>query len=252
MVNLTVKIECSVLSDVGSVRANNEDAVAVDATCGLAIVADGMGGYNAGEVASRMAVDGIRSELGQWLEAADAKMPSAAVFRAMQAAVDSTNRAIFEAANTHAEWAGMGTTLVLAVQRGSKVHIGHIGDSRAYHLHRGTLRQVTRDHSLLQEQLDAGLITRKDAAHSGYRGLITRALGIEDTVLLDTKTLDFAAGDSLLLCSDGLTDMLSDTEIAVVMSTSDPVDLQVKRLVRAANTRGGLDNISVILLRVEK
>lgn len=247
-----MKIECSALTDVGSVRANNEDAVLVNASCGLAIVADGMGGYKAGEVASRMAVEGIESELGQWLEAADAKMPSTAVMRAMQAAVDSTNRAIFEAANTHAEWAGMGTTLVLAVLRGHRVHIGHVGDSRAYHFHRGVLRQITRDHSLLQEQLDAGLITREDAVHSGYRGLITRALGVEDTVLLDTEKLELAAGDAILLCSDGLTDMLSDTEIAAVISTDDPIDVQTSQLIDAANARGGLDNVSAILLRVVK
>ena len=242
--------EYSALTDVGRQRANNEDAVMVDAAHGVVLLADGMGGYNAGEVASALAVDLIAGELGRWLTEAAASATPRDVRRAMEICVDNANRAIFDAAHTHDAYAGMGTTLVLAALRGAVAVIGHVGDSRAYRLRDGALMQLTRDHSLLQEQIDIGLITPAEAAASGNRNLVTRALGVEDTVLLDVQEVELAPGDVLLLCSDGLNDMLADADIAAILATADPLADKSRRLVDEANARGGRDNVSVVLVRV--
>ncbi len=237
------------LTDVGRLRANNEDAVSVDPTHGIAVLADGMGGYNAGEVASAMAVDLISADMSLWLAQAQGGGVRD-LRRAMEICVDHANRAIFEAAHDHDAYAGMGTTLVMAVVRGDAVVIGHVGDSRAYRWRARSLRQLTRDHSLLQEQLDIGLITPAEAATSSNRNLVTRALGVEDTVLLDVMDTDLLPGDVLLLCSDGLSDMLGDDEIAAILSTDEALEARCQHLVDAANARGGRDNVSVILVGV--
>lgn len=240
------------LTDVGCVRANNEDAVRVDEARGVAVLADGMGGYNAGEVASAMAVELIGEALAAWLDEAGADASAHDVLRAMEDSTDQANRRIFEAANTHADCAGMGTTVVLAVLREDQVLVGHAGDSRAYLWRDGVLAQLTRDHSLLQEQLDAGLITPQQAAVSGYRSWVTRALGVEDTVLLETSQHALRAGDTLLLCSDGLTEMVPDRTIAAILVDAAPLPTQAQRLIDAAKSAGGRDNVSVILIHVEQ
>ena len=247
-----MSITSCALTDVGCVRANTEDAVRVDADRGLAVLADGMGGYNAGEVASAMAVEYLSAALGEWLDQADAGVSSSAVLRAMEEAADQANRRIFESANTHADYAGMGTTVVLVVLRPDQLWVGHAGDSRAYRWCDGVLTQLTRDHSLLQEQLDAGLITPEQAAVSGYRSWVTRALGVEDTVLLETAQHELRAGDVLLLCSDGLTEMISDAHIAEVLNAQAPLEVQAQQLIDAAKAAGGRDNVSVILIGIDK
>lgn len=241
--------EYSALTDVGRLRANNEDAVMVDAGHGIVVLADGMGGYNAGEVASALAVDLIAGELGRWLAEAAASATPRDVRRAMEICVDNANRAIFDAAHTHDAYAGMGTTLVMAALHGAVAVIGHVGDSRAYRWRAGALAQLTRDHSLLQEQIDIGLITPAEAAASGNRNLVTRALGVEDTVLLDVQEVELAPGDLLLLCSDGLNDMLTDADIAAILAAPDALTDKSRRLVDEANARGGRDNVSVVLVR---
>lgn len=235
--------------DTGRARSNNEDAVAIDTGCGLAVLADGMGGYNAGEVASGMATSFIHTELGRWLAEAGAQAPEADVRRAMEICVDNANRAIFNAANAQAQYAGMGTTLVVAAFRAGHALIGHVGDSRAYRLRGGRLQQVTRDHSLLQEQLDAGLISPEQAAFSANKNLVTRAVGVEDTVLLETHLHEVQPGDLYLLCSDGLSDMLSDPTIAQILQTQPALPDAGRQLIAAANEAGGKDNISVVLVR---
>jgi len=240
------------LTDVGRLRANNEDAVRVDVEHGIAVLADGMGGYNAGEVASAMAVNLIADELGRWLHEAATVATLRDVRRAMEICVDNANRAIFETANTHADCAGMGTTLVMAVLLGSTLVIGHVGDSRAYRWRAGVLTLLTRDHSLLQEQIDIGLITPADAAASGYRNLVTRALGVEDTVLLDVQEVGIASGDVLLLCSDGLNDMLHDADIAAVLGSAESPHEMSQHLIELANGRGGRDNVSVIVVKAQE
>jgi PPM family protein phosphatase len=143
----------------------------------------------------------------------------------------------------------MGTTLVVAVFRGMRLLVGHVGDSRAYRLRAGRLQQITRDHSLLQEQIDAGLITPEQAAFSANKNLVTRAVGVEDTVLVETHLHEVQPGDLFLMCSDGLSDMLDDVSIGHVLQMHDSLAAAAKALIEAANEAGGKDNISVILAR---
>jgi PPM family protein phosphatase len=246
-VPLTIELQSAV--DPGRARSNNEDSVATDPEVGLAVLADGMGGYNAGEVASNMATSFIRTELGRWLREASTQASDAEVRRAMDICVDNANRAIFNAANSNPQYAGMGTTLVVAVFRDTRVLLGHVGDSRCYRLREGRLQQITRDHSLLQEQIDAGLITPEQAAFSANKNLVTRAVGVEDTVLLETHQHDVQPGDVFLMCSDGLSDMLDDEGILQVMQANPALEPGTKALIAAANDAGGKDNISVILGR---
>jgi protein phosphatase len=245
--------EYSALTDVGRVRTNNEDSVLLDQQYGIVVLADGMGGYNAGEIASAMAVEQIRDQLTSWLQSQAARTVTARdLRRAMEICVDNVNRAIFEAAFANPEYAGMGTTLVMATPLRSTLLIGHVGDSRAYRWRAGALVQLTRDHSLLQEHVDAGLITPAEAAVSSYRSLVTRALGVEDTVLLDVQEVPVDPGDVILLCSDGLTDMVADDQLATVLGDPAPLDALSQRLVDMANSGGGRDNVSVALIRASK
>ena len=236
--------------DTGRARSNNEDSVAVDETTSLAVLADGMGGYNAGEVASNMATSFIKTELGRWLAEAASRAGDIDVRRAMDICVDNANRAIFNAANANPQYAGMGTTLVVAVFRDGQLRLGHVGDSRAYRWRGGLLSQITRDHSLLQEQIDAGLISPEQAAFSANKNLVTRAVGVEDTVLLETHLHEMQPGDVYLMCSDGLSDMLDDAMIARLLQTHESLAAAGGALIAAANEAGGKDNIAVILVRV--
>ncbi|MDE1950432.1 MAG: Stp1/IreP family PP2C-type Ser/Thr phosphatase [Burkholderiales bacterium] len=242
-------IELFAAVDPGRSRSNNEDSVALDDAVSLAVLADGMGGYNAGEVASSMATSFIAAELGRWLREASIQASDAEVRRAMDICVDNANRAIFNAANSNPQYAGMGTTLVVGVFRDNRLLVGHVGDSRCYRLRGGRLQQITRDHSLLQEQIDAGLITPEQAAFSANKNLVTRAVGVEDTVLLETHLHDVMPGDMFLMCSDGLTDMLDDAAIGQLLQSHDSLDSGARSLIDAANDAGGKDNISVILVR---
>ena len=236
--------------DKGRARDNNEDSVALDEDCALAVLADGMGGYNAGEVASGMATSFIRTELGRWLHQAGAEASDAEVRRAMDICVDNANRAIFNAANADPKYAGMGTTLVVAVFRGPHLLVGHVGDSRAYRLRAGKLAQITRDHSLLQEQIDAGLISPEQAAFAAHKNLVTRAVGVEDTVMLETHLHDVLPGDLYLLCSDGLSDMVDDGTLTQLLKSHAVLADTGRALIDAANDAGGKDNISLVLAKV--
>lgn len=236
-------------TDTGRARSNNEDSVAIEESASLAVLADGMGGYNAGEVASGMAANFIKTELGRWLIEASGHATDADVRRAMDICVDNANRAIFNAANSNPQYAGMGTTLVVAVFRGQRLLLGHVGDSRAYRLRNGHLQQVTRDHSLLQEQIDAGLISQEQAAFSSNKNLVTRAVGVEDTVLLEMHLHDVQPGDIYLMCSDGLSDMLDDSAIEQLLMSAQTLEEVATGLIAAANDAGGKDNIAVVLAR---
>ena len=233
--------------DPGRVRANNEDSVAVDAVTQLAVLADGMGGYNAGEIASHMATTLITQELGQWLSEAGPQARSSAVRRAIETAVGHANRAIFKASQASAHCAGMGTTLVLAVFRNQRLLVAHIGDSRCYRMRGGTLMQITKDHSLLQEQLDAGWLTPEQAANSPIKNLVTRALGVENQVRLELHEHAVQSGDIYLMCSDGLSDMLDDAALSDVLRQDSVLAKMADTLVAHANEMGGRDNIAVVL-----
>ncbi len=234
-------------TDPGLARENNEDSVTFDALARLGILADGMGGYNAGEIASGMATTFIKSEMGRWLSQAGRHANAKEVRRAMEICVENANRSIFNAANSNPQYTGMGTTLVIGVFQDARVMLGHIGDSRCYRLREGEFSQVTKDHSLLQEQIDAGLITPEQAATSMNKNLVTRALGVEDTVLLEVNEHRVEPGDVYLMCSDGLSDMVDDEGIAVIMRGQGTLQQIAGQLIEAANAKGGRDNISVLL-----
>ncbi|MFM7850009.1 MAG: PP2C family protein-serine/threonine phosphatase [Rubrivivax sp.] len=236
-------------TDVGRLRSNNEDSVCVDARAGVAVLADGMGGYNAGEVAAAMASTMVCSALAMWLSEHEMLAPLA-LSQAMIRSVSQAHRAIFECARANPAYSGMATTLVLAVPAGGRVLVGHVGDSRAYRLRGGQLQRLTRDHSLMQEQIDAGLMTPAQATQSVNRNLVTRALGVGAEVVLDVSDHGLLHDDLLLLCSDGLTDMVDDDGICDLLShTRACLPDACRTLVDAANASGGRDNIAVILMR---
>ncbi|MBE7939439.1 MULTISPECIES: Stp1/IreP family PP2C-type Ser/Thr phosphatase [Ramlibacter] len=239
-------------TDPGLARENNEDSVAVDESARLAILADGMGGYNAGEIASGMATTFIKAELGRWLSQAGRNANAREIRRAMEICVDNANRSIFNSANSNPHYSGMGTTLVVGVFGEGRLMLGHIGDSRCYRLRGGVLAQITRDHSLLQEQLDAGLITPEQAAVSTNKNLVTRALGVEDAVLLEVNEFKVEPGDIYVMCSDGLSDMVDDAVIARILASGDGLEQKAVALVDAANANGGRDNISVLMARADE
>ncbi len=237
-------------TDPGRARENNEDSVAHDDTTRLAVLADGMGGYNAGEIASGMATAFIKSEMTRWLTEAGKHAKTKEIRRALEICVDNANRSIYNAASSNAQYSGMGTTLVVGVFQGDKLMLGHIGDSRCYRLRGNDFLQITRDHSLLQEQIDAGLLTAEQAATSSYKNLVTRALGVDDTVLLELNEYDVEVGDIYLMCSDGLSDMVEDAEIAGILGGEQSMEHKAEQLISVANEHGGRDNISVLLAQV--
>ena len=234
-------------TDPGLARENNEDSVTYDEPTRLGILADGMGGYNAGEIASGMATTFIKSELGRWLSQAGRHANSREVRRAMEICVENANRSIFNAANSNPHYSGMGTTLVVGVFQDERLMLGHIGDSRCYRLRGAELVQITKDHSLLQEQMDAGLITPEQAAVSTNKNLVTRALGVEDAVLLEVNEHRVEPGDIYVMCSDGLSDMIDDEAIGRILQGEGTLEEKSALLVEAANANGGRDNISVLL-----
>ena len=251
-----VPLDIALLSHPGMVRPHNEDTVFADSASGLVVLADGMGGYNAGEVASGIAVNVVSSGLlpelasGRELSKVDVQTGLTHAALLLQMQIAAANKGIYEAAQTRPECAGMGTTIVAALFHRNRVSIGHIGDSRCYRLRGEKFEQLTHDHSLLQEQIDAGLITAEQAAFSANKNLVTRAVGVEDTVLLETHQHDVLPGDVYVLCSDGLTDMLDDETIAQLLQRCELLPEAATALIDAANDAGGKDNISVVLARV--
>ena len=239
-------------TDPGLTRDNNEDAVAFDQQTGLCILADGMGGYNAGEIASGMACAFIKSEMSRWLAQVGKHANGKEIRRAMEICVQNANHSIFNAANSNPQYTGMGTTLVIGVFQEDRLILGHIGDSRCYRLRGDVFEQITKDHSLLQEQLDAGLITPQQALTSSNKNLVTRALGVEDSVLLDVSEHRVELNDLYVLCSDGLSDMVRDNVISDVMTGYAELKLQARQLIAAANVGGGRDNISVVLIHAKE
>jgi protein phosphatase len=236
------------------VRSHNEDSIAADAEIGLAVLADGMGGYNAGEVASGIAVELIRSEMKKaLLKKKPEEMNGHDAERLIEAHATRANSAIFQASQSQPQYSGMGTTLVVALWHDNQISVGHIGDSRLYRLRGGALEQITRDHSLLQEQIDSGMITKEQARHSQNKNLVTRAVGIDPEVETEVHTYSVQPGDVYLLCSDGLSDMVTDEDVQLTLSTlAANLPLAAEQLVQQANDNGGRDNVSVILVRIAR
>jgi protein phosphatase len=254
--NLSQAIEIASCSDPGIVRSHNEDSIAADAAKGLVVLADGMGGYNAGEVASGMATTVITTELQHLLDENPPYTMEPSTGKAhgetlLREQIAKANTSIYQAAQSQPQYSGMGTTLVVAMFYDNKVTIAHIGDSRGYRLRGEAFEQLTRDHSLLQEQLDSGMITPEQAKFSQNKNLVTRALGIDPTVEPELHVYETRPGDVYLLCSDGLNDMVTDEDIGMTLQTlSANLRLAAQQLVQMANDSGGRDNVSVILVRV--
>lgn len=253
--NLAAVLEIATATDAGRVRPHNEDSIAADAGIGLAVLADGMGGHNAGEVASGIAVAMLSSEMKRALEARVPRGIGVAgeplAVKLVRETSAKANAAIYQAARSRPQYAGMGTTLVMALFYGQRVTVGHVGDSRLYRLRAGRFEQITRDHSLRQEQIDGGLITRAQARYSQNRNLVTRAVGVDPEVETEVHTYEVEPGDIYLLCSDGLSDMIPDQDIhGALGALQSNLPLAARQLVQFANDSGGHDNISVILVRV--
>ena len=254
--SLRGKIQLAEITDTGKVREHNEDAIGSNADIGLMVLADGMGGYNAGEVASGIAVQTI-TELAS--EGADRESrndtdPSTGLMRqsiVLRDAVARANKIIFQTAQSQTHCEGMGTTLVCAMFYDNKVSLAHVGDSRAYRLRGNKFEQLTLDHSLLQELVDRGFYSEEEAQRSTNRNYVTRALGVEPTVEVEVHEFDVLPEDVFLLCSDGLPDMVEDEDIHLTISTFNAsLDVVGQQLVNLANEHGGRDNVSVMLAQV--
>lgn len=232
------------VTDTGRVREHNEDTIRWDVSGGWAILADGMGGHLAGEVASALASETIARHLAE-LQGGDAEQ----VKIILKDAVVAANRVIHAQAQTDINCHSMGTTVVAALVHDALLSSAHVGDSRLYRYNEEGLELLSRDHSLVQELVDEGVITQEDAASSVHRNVITRALGLQDTVEVDLLQVATAPGDLFVLCSDGLSDKIPHVELEQFLQGSN-LDTMARALVAEANARGGEDNISVILIRV--
>jgi len=239
-------ISCAGDTHVGVVRSGNEDNFLLDYQHGLFIVADGMGGHAAGEIASEMAVAIIAKELGSLRG-----LPEAEVGQRMRTAIRNANAAIFDRTLAEADKRGMGTTTTVLALGSQRYLIGQVGDSRAYLLRGGKLEQLTKDHSYVQEQVDAGLLTPEQARTHPYSNVITRCVGANEDVVPDLYFGTLRQGDVLLLASDGLTGMLEDEHLADILAEDGTPEAWVGRMIHEANRRGGLDNITVIVVRID-
>lgn len=226
-------------TDTGRQRRDNEDNAFVRAP--LFVVADGMGGAQAGEVASKLAVEEFQEALGEQGSAEERLIDR----------IRAANRRIYELSRTEHEHAGMGTTLTAAYLDGDHLAVAHVGDSRAYIFRDGQLTRLTQDHSLVEELVRQGKLTEEQAAEHPQRSIITRALGIEDDVDVDTWTYPVRADDVVLLCSDGLTSMIGEEQIVRILGEEPELQRAAAALIDAANEAGGRDNITVVLFRLE-
>lgn len=245
------RLEVVSLSDIGRVRAQNEDAVATDGEFGIAAVADGIGGRRSGEIASRMVadivLDKLRHQVRKFRDGTRQPMP----LQFAEQIVGEANRAVHASAARHPEREGMGTTLALALFHGQRVALLHVGDSRIYRLRDGRLQALTRDDSLLSDQLERGLIAAEDSRGSHNRHLVTQALGVAETVSVRLNEESVRSGDVFLLCTDGLSDLVEAADIELIIdSLKTNLSLAAGQLVQLANDNGGYDNISVVLVRV--
>jgi protein phosphatase len=248
----TLTIDARGTTDVGRRRDHNEDSLLVDEGLGLFIVADGMGGHAGGGTASRLAVETIRSTVAEAKERDPARFAAAdehVVPELLQQAVEEACAVIYRTAQGQPELAGMGTTVTAALVDRGTAFVAHVGDSRCYLLRDGRIYQVSEDHSLVNEQLKAGAISADEAKHSRFKNIITRSVGFEQHVQVDLMGLELESGDAVVICCDGLSNLVDDPEILRIVEEV-PLDVAPERLVALANERGGDDNITVIVIRV--
>jgi serine/threonine protein phosphatase PrpC len=254
--SLRGKLRCVGQTDTGKVRDHNEDTIAADADIGLIVLADGMGGYNAGEVASGIAVKTIVGLVREAVEREDLRVhdTSSGLARAsiiLRDAILRANKIIFQTARTQPQCEGMGTTVVGALFFDNHVSIAHVGDSRLYRIRNAILEQLTMDHSLLQELVDRGFYSPEEAQRAANKNYVTRALGVETNVDVELQEHPVQKGDLYVLCSDGLSDMVEDDDINLTMSTFGAnLETATKQLIQLGNDNGGKDNISVVVAQI--
>ena len=250
-------LEMAALTDVGRSRPHNEDAHFIDIQLRLALLCDGMGGYSAGEVASAIAIEtitkGIRDHAtpDRALGKIDGGTGLSHAATYLREQILTANQIIYDRAHSDEQYAGMGTTAVMNFFYENRVCIAHIGDSRCYRWRGDKFKQLTRDHSLLQDQIDFGLISPEEARHAQHKNLLTKAMGIDPIVEPDINEYRTEVGDIYLLCSDGLCDPVNDDELAAILSAEN-LDLVIalQQMIDLANQRGGPDNITAVLVRV--
>jgi PPM family protein phosphatase len=251
-----LRIQTGARTDLGRVRKNNEDCYQIESALNLYVLSDGMGGEAHGEVASNIAVQTVvthcqQAENNRATPIFGEPQPDVSErTNRLASAIHLANRKVFEMAEANPEKRGMGATIVAAWIDGQKLSLAHVGDSRAYLLRAGSLDQLTADHSLVAEKVRVGILTPQEADASELQSVLTRAVGTRPTVQVDSDEQMLVVGDSLLLCSDGLTRMVTDPEIASTLLTSTSAQQAADRLVELANEYGGADNVSVIALRV--
>ncbi len=254
--SLKGKLRCVGVTDTGKVREHNEDTIAFDPDVGLLVLADGMGGYNAGEVASGIAVKTIMHLVRDALQREDLSRPDAATGLSRPAiilrdAIARANKIIYQTARTQPQCEGMGTTIVAAQFFDNRIAVAHVGDSRLYRLRGGSLDQVTLDHSLLQELVDRGFYSPEEAQRAANKNYVTRALGVEASVEVEVQEHPAQRGDVYVLCSDGLSDMVEDDDIGLTINTFGAnLETVAKQLIQLGNDNGGKDNISVVIAQV--
>jgi serine/threonine protein phosphatase PrpC len=250
------KLQCVGLTDTGRVREHNEDMIAVDGELGLIVLADGMGGYNAGEVASGIAVKTVFNLVREAVEVQDLSVPDPGTGLSrpsiiLRDAIQRANKIIYQTAKSQAQCEGMGTTVVAALFYDNHISVAHVGDSRLYRLRGSSIEQVTLDHSLLQELVDRGFYSPEEAQRASNKNYVTRALGVETQVEVEMQEHPVHKGDCYLMCSDGLSDMIGDDDMAMTVSTfGSNLNSVSQHLIQLANDNGGKDNISVILTQV--
>ena len=248
-------IESSARTDVGRVRQNNEDAVHIEPELNLYVLSDGMGGQAHGEVASAMAIEKIVKHCRESRNDPDitlfgnSRPDLSERTNRLMSAVRVANRSIFDAATSNPQHDGMGATVVAAWLDDRRLSVVHVGDSRAYLLRGGSLEQLTADHSLVAEHVRRGTMTPQEAESSNLQNILIRALGTQEQVDVDADEQVLLAGDTVLLCSDGLTHMVTDPEIASVLTTADSAKAAVDGLISVANENGGMDNVTVVVIR---
>jgi protein phosphatase len=250
------KLRCVGLTDTGRVREHNEDTISWDTELGLVVLTDGMGGYNAGEVASGIAtrtiVDLVRESLAREdLSIPDPNTGESRATIVLRDAVGRANKIIHQTARTQPQCQGMGTTVVAALFFDNRITIAHVGDSRLYRFRNDVFEQITLDHSLLQELVDRGFYTPEEAQRAANKNYVTRALGVEPNPQIEIQEHPAQKGDIYMLCSDGLSDMVQDDDIHLTINTfGASLDTVAKQLVQLGNDNGGKDNISVLLAQV--
>lgn len=252
---MSLTVEVAGQSDVGCVRQNNEDNFGYDSRYGIYVVCDGMGGQAAGEVASKMAVDTVltyfreAASTGRYPAVGPSVEGVSERANGLRSAIQLANEAIHEAASKHAAHSGMGSTIVAVLVDNDFFSIAHAGDSRIYLIRHGSIQQLTKDHSLVMEQVRRGLITLEEAHASEMQNIIIRALGPEAAVEPDLDDMMAAPGDVLLLCSDGLTRHVPDDSILEIINSTPSLPLVCDHLIEAARDGGGSDNITCLVLR---